>query len=206
MRHFVDSAGRTRDFTIAYQDVVRVRDRLEGADLLRPHEASPDGITVAKRVAVDDVFLVDLLFVLCGGDDNPVAFGRAMRGCVVQARLAVFDAWQDFFPVPDPDDEEEKATKPVDLDQFMWEMAGVVGVHPGPFTMRQICWMSRGKSREAWKHTASLLAMIVNVNRDAKRSRPVAPRDFDPYAVKPKLRRVSMRDLFQMTTGATLTN
>ncbi len=37
------------------------------------------------------------------------------------------------------------------------------------------------RGRAAWAHTSSVLAMIANVNRDPKRSRPFQPADFDPH-------------------------
>jgi len=40
---------------------------------------------------------------------------------------------------------------------------------------------SEARGRAAWAHTASLLAMLANVNRDPKRTRPFQPADFDPY-------------------------
>ena len=44
--------------------------------------------------------------------------------------------------------------------------------------------MAEARSRAAWAHTSSLLAMLANVNRDPKRSRTFRPDDFDPHARK----------------------
>ena len=44
--------------------------------------------------------------------------------------------------------------------------------------------MAEGRSRENWRHTAAVLALIANVNRDPKKTRPYKPADFDPYMVK----------------------
>lgn len=43
--------------------------------------------------------------------------------------------------------------------------------------MRELFWLAEG----AWSRTASILAMIVNVNRDAKKSSPARPDDWNPY-------------------------
>lgn len=44
-----------------------------------------------------------------------------------------------------------------------------------------MCWALDGKRREEWSHTASILAMIANANRDRKkRKNPFKPSDFDP--------------------------
>lgn len=40
--------------------------------------------------------------------------------------------------------------------------------------------MAKARQSESWNHTASILAMLVNVNRDSKRSRPAKPSEFHP--------------------------
>ena len=47
-------------------------------------------------------------------------------------------------------------------------------------TLRQLFWMAEGKSKDAWQHTASILALIANVNRDPKKTKPFKPSDFNP--------------------------
>ena len=46
--------------------------------------------------------------------------------------------------------------------------------------------MAEGKGRESWNHTASILALIFNVNRDSKKHHAAKPSDFNPYVLKPK--------------------
>ncbi len=46
--------------------------------------------------------------------------------------------------------------------------------------------MAEAAGRERWGHTATLCALIANVNRDPKKGRPLKPADFDPYAAKDK--------------------
>ncbi|HEX5442604.1 MAG TPA: hypothetical protein VFW87_02190 [Pirellulales bacterium] len=41
--------------------------------------------------------------------------------------------------------------------------------------------MAEAKSRQAWNHTASLLAMLANVHRDTKKTRAFRPADFHPH-------------------------
>lgn len=41
--------------------------------------------------------------------------------------------------------------------------------------------MADARSREAWAHTAQVLCLIANVNRDPKKQRPFKPADFDPH-------------------------
>ena len=46
--------------------------------------------------------------------------------------------------------------------------------------------MTEARGRFEWGQTASLLAMIVNILRDPKKTKAVKPADFNPYNVKPK--------------------
>lgn len=46
--------------------------------------------------------------------------------------------------------------------------------------------MSEARSRDAWRHSAALMALIANVNRDPRRQRPFKPDDFNPHEQKPK--------------------
>jgi hypothetical protein len=42
--------------------------------------------------------------------------------------------------------------------------------------------MAEGRQREAWNHTAALLAWIGNNNPHRKKSKTFHPRDFHPFA------------------------
>ena len=50
--------------------------------------------------------------------------------------------------------------------------------------------MAEGLGRERWAHTSLLCALVANANRDPKRSRPVKPEDFDPYARQDRRERI----------------
>jgi hypothetical protein len=41
--------------------------------------------------------------------------------------------------------------------------------------------MAESKGREAWNHTAAVMAMLANVHRDPKKTRAFRPKDFHPY-------------------------
>jgi hypothetical protein len=57
-------------------------------------------------------------------------------------------------------------------------------VDPADLTLQELVWMVEGRTQEDWNHTASVLAMVANVNRDPKKGRPLRPGDFHPH-VKP---------------------
>ncbi len=42
--------------------------------------------------------------------------------------------------------------------------------------------MAEARERSEWSRTSAMLALIANAHRDAKRTRPFKPSDFDPYA------------------------
>jgi len=44
--------------------------------------------------------------------------------------------------------------------------------------------MGEARSQLLWTHTSSVLAMLANIHRDAKRSKIYHPSDFNPHAKK----------------------
>ena len=46
--------------------------------------------------------------------------------------------------------------------------------------------MAEARGRDRWAHTSAILALVANVNRDPKKTRPYKPADFDPYRAKGK--------------------
>ena len=71
------------------------------------------------------------------------------------------------------------------IDRLVWQLAGVLGLDPGPFTLRELLVMGEARSQQAWGHTSALLAMLANVHRDAKKTRPYKPADFNPHLRQP---------------------
>lgn len=60
-------------------------------------------------------------------------------------------------------------------------------------------WMAEARSREAWNHTAQIMALTANVHRDPK-SPVVQPSAFHPFARR-NAPRPTMADLKEMTGG-----
>jgi len=49
--------------------------------------------------------------------------------------------------------------------------------------------MAEGRSRAEWSHTASILALIANTNRDKrKKPTPFTPADFNPWSKRKDIR------------------
>lgn len=82
----------------------------------------------------------------------------------------------------------------------MDELAGIIGIDPGPFTLRQLVVMAEAKSRQAWNHTSAILAMLANVHRDAKKQRALRPADFHPHRrnERPTITKVGINVLKQV--------
>ena len=64
--------------------------------------------------------------------------------------------------------------------RLCFELAGVLGIDPGPLTLRELVWMAEARTRHDWSQTSSLLALIANAHRDRKKAKPFKPSDFDP--------------------------
>ena len=50
--------------------------------------------------------------------------------------------------------------------------------------------MAEGRIEESWTHTAEILAMLYNANRDPKRSRPMRASEFNPCVLAKRKRQV----------------
>jgi len=57
-------------------------------------------------------------------------------------------------------------------------------VTPDPFTLRELLKMADGRGKMEWAQTSNLMALIVNVMRDPKKSKAVNASDFNPYLQK----------------------
>jgi hypothetical protein len=65
---------------------------------------------------------------------------------------------------------------------LIWQLAGIVGIDPMPLSLRELIWMAESRRNEAWSHTANLMALVANVNRNPrKRARPYSPLEFHPF-------------------------
>jgi hypothetical protein len=59
---------------------------------------------------------------------------------------------------------------------------------------------AEAKVKESWDHTASLMALIANVNRDPKKGRALKPKDFHPFYSSRRRSRVSVEQLSREMT------
>lgn len=74
-----------------------------------------------------------------------------------------------------------------DCWKIIHQLAGVLGVDPGPFTLRELEWMFRARRDADFDQTALVCAVNANIQRDPKRKpKPYLPTDFHPFRTPPK--------------------
>jgi hypothetical protein len=83
----------------------------------------------------------------------------------------------------------------------VYEIAGVAGVPPEGYSLRELCWLARGVDKAAWARTAMLCAVVASTFGGRKRR--FKPSDFSPYEVYTGKERVSFKDLLRMMARAT---
>jgi hypothetical protein len=106
MRTFQDNAGRTWTIALNVWTLKRVRDLL-AVDLLdlAGDETNP-GSGLLHRFIADPILLVDVLYVACKDQADPLGvtdeqFGRAMAGDAIDAATRAFlEELADFTPSP----------------------------------------------------------------------------------------------------------
>ena len=64
---------------------------------------------------------------------------------------------------------------------MIWQLAGVLGVHPDPFTLRELYEMTQSRQKQDWQHTSNLMALLANL-LTFNRSHTFKAADFDPFA------------------------
>lgn len=70
-----------------------------------------------------------------------------------------------------------------------YEYAGVLGIDPGPFTLRELDVMLEARRLEDWDHTAKTIQELVAVWVDQKKCRvPLDIYTFHPYRMRPPRR------------------
>jgi hypothetical protein len=64
---------------------------------------------------------------------------------------------------------------------MIWQLAGILGVHPDPFTLRELYEMAQSRQKQDWQHTSNLMALFANL-LTFNRSHTFKAADFDPFA------------------------
>ena len=64
---------------------------------------------------------------------------------------------------------------------MIWQLAGILGVHPDLFTLRELYEMAQSRQKQDWQHTSNLMALLANL-LTFNRSHTFKAADFDPFA------------------------
>lgn len=193
MQAFRDSAGRVWMLPVTVDGLLRTR-ALAGVDLL---EVLDDQADLFARLSEDVVLLIDVLFALVKPeadcrDVSDEAFGRSFSGDVLETACEALTAGIiEFFPtkadIQWPEAEEKKTEDGLRAaeraEKFLWELAGILGVHPGPFTLRDLVRMAQARQREEWGRLSHLLASVANVLAGPN-DRRITPADCNPFLAK----------------------
>ena len=143
----------------------RMRD-LAGIDPVTPGSGWLEKLNSGPEPLVDALYAVLQPVADRFGVDD-VRFAKLMQGPGVlkDAAEALNEAVEAFLPLREETEEALKAAeeqeggpppaKPLPEGwRMVWEFAGYVGVPPGPLTLRELLWMTRGRkeldSRNAW--------------------------------------------------------
>ena len=114
-------------------------------------------------------------------DFTPSPRDRARARRVIEATWQMIDRAQDVLDanaereLPRVMDEADAGTW-----QLVYEVAGFIGIDPGPLTLRELVWMAEGRDRRAWDHTSMIAAAALS----AMRERMVDPARLNPYRQK----------------------
>ena len=79
-------------------------------------------------------------------------------------------------------DSRETGLRAGAVDRLVAECAGVCGIDPDPFKLRELLAMTESRERSEWGRLSNLMALVANAHRDPKRHSTVRPEAFNPYA------------------------
>ncbi|MCX6984908.1 MAG: hypothetical protein NT118_09200, partial [Lentisphaerae bacterium] len=99
----------------------------------------------------------------------------------------------DFFPEGEKKNESEnrrdgeseksgRSCTAADCLELVWNHAGVLGVDPGPFTLRELSLLAKSRKKESWHRISAVLAQNHNMNRTSNADPVRSPDDYNPYA------------------------
>ena len=200
MPKFTSTNGRVWHVELTVSQIERVRIRCEVdcyglidddfsslLRLLRKEETGPGHLLELLRDPQSAVAqFVAVLTVVCevqmlAQNIDEFDFGIALAGALPAAREAFCDAVIDFFsgdPTKEPPKDAPKLSSlsGADWEQEAWRLAGILGIHPGPFKLRELRRMALGRMRHEWQMTSTMTAELINIQL-GKDARPL-PHDF----------------------------
>jgi hypothetical protein len=127
-------------------------------------------------------------------EDSAGADGREVEGG--RGRGGQGDA--DASPGDRADD--GRGDRVVDVWDYAYELAGILRVHPGEWSVRQLHVAVEASQREGWNHTCAIIAQIAEVHRDPKqRSTPFTAAEIHPMRKQSPLSAAAHEQLPEIT-------
>lgn len=194
MSIYRDHRGREISFRIDVAAAERMRD-MAGVDVLDFDTGWLDALATDLETTVNVMHAVAKPQI----SETPRRFAKrlARRDNFAAACTALRDGLCEFFPEPkdagDESHDAEASPKPnnVKPEPFGWAelygLGGVAGVDPRTFTLRELLWLARGRTRqqsEAVYNPVATLTMIV-FNALAKKRKGIE--QFNPHYKRPPI-------------------
>lgn len=85
----------------------------------------------------------------------------------------------------------------------VYEAAGIVGIDPGPLTVRELFWMLYGRQHAEWGQTSQICATIFNATPRGKKNKNKVFKasEFSPYKSASDDIRISFKDALGLLSG-----
>ena len=67
---------------------------------------------------------------------------------------------------------------------MIYELAGLIGIDPGPYSLRQLVWMWEAKRDENWTVMSVAVSWLINTRprQDKRKRKIVKPEHINPYS------------------------
>jgi hypothetical protein len=69
-----------------------------------------------------------------------------------------------------------------DVEKAIWNCAGILGLHPGRFTLGQLMVMAESRDKQAWGHTSQVLCFVANGLMTKRSGSRFTAAELNPYA------------------------
>lgn len=207
MRPFKDSPGNGWQIVLTIDIIKRVKG-LINVDLSKPHlPRTGQEAALIDELETDFVLFAEVVLALVRAQAETMEidekeFMSALDGTAIGAARAAFRGELADFLKPARGGRDAEETGGAERsrgggdrgdergggdqeDEDCWDLvddlAGIVGVVPGPLTLRSLIRMAEAPQRADWARTSSLMSLIANLDRDPKKRRPFSASDFDPF-------------------------
>ena len=101
---------------------------------------------------------------------------------------------------PGQSDRKSDAEERAEYWPTILRLAARIGIEPGPYTLRELMWMSDEINKDRWDRTSDLMTLLANIH-SPKRARPYRRTDFHPYRANSPPPSISRAELHNLRDG-----